>query len=169
MHGPALPRARFNPAIAFIFAQYLNELGALMYGGTLVLQEKFDAAAGVRRGPRAEGADRTMRLRRLWHGVICLGVLLGAGLAGVGGVSYAGPGSLRPALADARCVERNLVVPAAYRETTGSVTVPSPFSARCTVLPWPRASMSLFLISALMARSVAVRPSGPRMPPSGPP
>ena len=29
--------------IAFIFAQYLNLLGGLLYGGTLVLQEKFDA------------------------------------------------------------------------------------------------------------------------------
>jgi acyl-CoA synthetase (AMP-forming)/AMP-acid ligase II len=33
--------------IAFIFAQYLNELGVLMYGGTLVLQEKFDAAGAL--------------------------------------------------------------------------------------------------------------------------
>ena len=33
--------------IAFIFAQYLNELGVLMYGGTLVLQDKFDAAEAL--------------------------------------------------------------------------------------------------------------------------
>jgi acyl-CoA synthetase (AMP-forming)/AMP-acid ligase II len=33
--------------IAFIFAQYLNELGALLYGGKLVLQEKFDAAEAL--------------------------------------------------------------------------------------------------------------------------
>lgn len=33
--------------IAFIFAQYLNQLGCLLYGGTLVLQEKFDAAAAL--------------------------------------------------------------------------------------------------------------------------
>ena len=33
--------------IAFIFAQYLNELGALMYGGKLVLQAKFDAAEAL--------------------------------------------------------------------------------------------------------------------------
>jgi non-ribosomal peptide synthetase component E (peptide arylation enzyme) len=33
--------------IAFIFAQYLNELGVLMYGGTLVLQERFDAAGAL--------------------------------------------------------------------------------------------------------------------------
>ena len=33
--------------IAFIFAQYLNELGALLYGGKLVLQERFDAAEAL--------------------------------------------------------------------------------------------------------------------------
>lgn len=33
--------------IAFIFAQYLNELGTLMYGGKLVLQAKFDASQAL--------------------------------------------------------------------------------------------------------------------------
>jgi non-ribosomal peptide synthetase component E (peptide arylation enzyme) len=33
--------------ISFIFAQYLNQLGALLTGGTLVLQDRFEAAAAL--------------------------------------------------------------------------------------------------------------------------
>jgi TPR repeat protein len=36
---------------------------------------------------------------------------------------HAGPGALRPALRDPACVERGVVVPAEYRESTGAVTV----------------------------------------------
>lgn len=46
-HGDGSDVALGVLPVSFIFAQYLNKLGALLTGGTLVLQEKFDAVGAL--------------------------------------------------------------------------------------------------------------------------